>query len=132
MAKFFAHMRFIAGALALAFVVAIAAPAPVSAQGGPTRGHQRAAALATAQGGVIAGQVSIPDKKAAKLIHPAGREWREFRTVTLQWIGGIAILGMLVLLALYYHLARHHADRGMAGRDARFCVSTCSSVSCTG
>jgi formate dehydrogenase subunit gamma len=102
MAKVFANMRLIAGALALAFVVAIAVPAPVSAQNGPTAATSEQQLLQQLQGGVIAGQVSIPDKKAANLIHPAGRDWREFHTVTLRWIGGIAILGMLVLLAAYY------------------------------
>ena len=33
---------------------------------------------------------------------PAGREWREFHTVTLKWIGGIAILGMIALVVLFY------------------------------
>jgi formate dehydrogenase subunit gamma len=54
------------------------------------------------KGGVIAGQVSIPDKKAGNLIHPAGRDWRTFHTVTLKWIGGIAILGILALLVIFY------------------------------
>ena len=33
--------------------------------------------------------------------HPAGREWREFRTVTLKWIGGIAIFSILALLTIF-------------------------------
>ena len=28
------------------------------------------------------------------LLQPAGRDWREFRNVTLRWIGGIAILAV--------------------------------------
>jgi formate dehydrogenase subunit gamma len=36
------------------------------------------------------------------LVHPAGREWRQFHTVTLKWIGGISIIGMLVVLVLFY------------------------------
>ena len=36
------------------------------------------------------------------LEHPAGREWREFHNVTLKWIGGIAIVGMLIVLVLFY------------------------------
>jgi formate dehydrogenase subunit gamma len=102
MAKVFAQMRLIAGALALAFIVAAATPAPVAAQGGPTAATSEQQLLQKLQGGVIAGQVSIPDKKAANLIHPAGREWRAFHTVTLRWIGGLAILGMLAILIVYY------------------------------
>ena len=85
MAKLLAPIRFIAGALALAFLVAIAAPASAQAPVNPT-----AAATSEQQllnqlrdgRGVISGQVSIPDRKAANLIHPAGRDWRTFRTVT--------------------------------------------------
>ncbi len=102
MAKLLSQVRFIAGALALAFIVAVATPAPVSAQGGPTAATSEQQLLQKLQGGVIAGQVSIPDKKAANLIHPAGRDWREFHTVTLRWIGGLAMLGILAVLALYY------------------------------
>ena len=51
---------------------------------------------------VIQGLGTIPDTKSYVLEHPAGRDWREFHTVTLKWIGGIAILGMLALLAIFY------------------------------
>jgi formate dehydrogenase subunit gamma len=102
MAKVFAHMRLIAGALALAFLVAAVTPAPVLAQGGPTAATSEQQLLNNLKGGVIAGDVSIPDKKAANLIHPAGRNWQTFHTTTLRWIGGIAILGMLLVLIVYY------------------------------
>src|SRR5262245_27128475 len=68
----------------------------------------------------IQGTVSIPDTRAATLEQPAGRQWREFRTVALLWIGGIAILGMLAILVIFYLL------RGMvkieAGRSGRTVV----------
>ncbi len=102
MAKIGGRLRLIAGALALAFMVAVATPAPVSAQGGPTAATSEQQLMQQLRGGAISGQVSIPDKKAANLIHPAGRNWREYRTVTLKWIGGIAILGMLALLVIFY------------------------------
>ncbi|HEY1312151.1 MAG TPA: formate dehydrogenase subunit gamma, partial [Pseudolabrys sp.] len=50
----------------------------------------------------IKGLGTIPDTKSYVLEHPAGREWREFHTVTLKWIGGIAILGMIAVLAIFY------------------------------
>jgi formate dehydrogenase subunit gamma len=102
MAKLIATIRFIAGALALAFIIATVTPVPVSAQGGPTAATSEQQLMQQLKGGVIAGQVSIPDKKAGNLIHPAGRDWRSFHTVTLKWIGGIAILGMLALLIIFY------------------------------
>jgi formate dehydrogenase subunit gamma len=102
MAKLLATIRFIAGALALAFMIATVTPAPVAAQGGPTAATSEQQLMQQLKGGVIAGQVSIPDKKAGNLIHPAGREWRTFHTVTLKWIGGIAILGMIALLVIFY------------------------------
>ena len=103
MAKLVTHLRLIAGALALAFMVAMSAP--VSAQQ-PNSVDPNAAAVKEQQLlqqlKVIQGRGTIPDVKSYVLEHPAGREWREFHTVTLKWIGGIAILGMIALVALYY------------------------------
>lgn len=53
------------------------------------------------QGGRVEGRVTIPDQRAASLIQPGGRSWREFHNVTLAWVGGIAVLGMLGLLILF-------------------------------
>ena len=68
----------------------------------------------------IQGRVSIPDQRSGVLEQPAGREWREFRNVTLRWIGGIAILGMLAVLVIFY------LSRGMvrleSGRSGRTIV----------
>ena len=50
----------------------------------------------------IEGRGSIPDKKSYKLEQPAGRDWRHFHEVTLRWIGGIAILGTLAVLIVFY------------------------------
>ena len=118
MAKVFAAMRLIAGALAVAFVVATAIP--VAAQQ-PNSVNPNAAAVQEQQLlqqlKMIEGRGTIPDVKSYVLEHPAGREWREFRTVTLAWIGGIAILGMLALLVIYYlwHGALH-IEGGRSGR----------------
>jgi formate dehydrogenase subunit gamma len=51
---------------------------------------------------IISGRGSIPDAKSYNLEQPAGREWREFHQVTLPWVGGILIVGMVVLLAIFY------------------------------
>ena len=68
----------------------------------------------------IQGRVSIPDQRLGVLEQPAGRDWREFRNVTLRWIGGIAILGMLAVMVIFY------LSRGMvrleSGRSGRTIV----------
>jgi formate dehydrogenase subunit gamma len=118
MANFVARLRAMAGALALAAAVAMVA-APVKAQVNPTADAVKEQQLLNAlkDGGAIQGQVSIPDKKAANLIHPAGREWREFHTVWLKWIGGIAILGMIALLIIFYMWrGTIRIDGGRSGR----------------
>ena len=57
------------------------------------------------QGGKIQGVVTIPDRKASVLEQPRGREWRGFHEGALPWIGGVAILGMILCLAVFF-LAR--------------------------
>src|SRR5450830_654812 len=118
MAKVFAHLRLIAGALALAFVVATAMP--VAAQQ-PNSVNPQASVVKEQQLlqqlKVIEGRGTIPDVKSYVLEHPAGREWREYRTVTLQWIGGIAVLGILAPLTIYY--LWHGTMRIEGGRSGR-------------
>jgi formate dehydrogenase subunit gamma len=99
MAKVFAHMRLIAGALALAFLVAMATPAPVSAQGTTAATSEQ---QLLKQLKAIEGLGTIPDVKSYVLEHPAGRDWQTFHTATLRWIGGIVILGALLLLVIFY------------------------------
>src|SRR5215469_16532070 len=50
----------------------------------------------------IRGLGKIPDTKSYTLEQPAGRDWRHFHEVTLRWIGGIAILGTLAVLVVFY------------------------------
>jgi formate dehydrogenase subunit gamma len=68
----------------------------------------------------VQGRVSIPDQRSGVVIQPEGREWREFRNVVLRWIGGIAIVGMLAVLLIFY------LTRGMvrlaSGRSGRTIV----------
>ena len=65
----------------------------------------------------IRGLGHIPDTKSYTLEQPAGRDWRHFHEVTLRWIGGVAILGMLALLVVFY-LSRGmvRLESGRAGR----------------
>jgi formate dehydrogenase subunit gamma len=118
MAKLVAHLRLIAGALALALMVAMSAP--VSAQQ-PNSVDPNAAAVKEQQLlqqlKSIQGRGTIPDVRSYMLEHPVGRNWQEFHNVTLRWIGGIAILGMLAILLIFY------LSRGMvmikSGRSGR-------------
>ena len=118
MAKLFIQIRFIAGALALAFMVAMAAPVSAQAPINPTTSAVKEQQLLNAlRGGTIDGRVSIPDQKSGTLIQPGGLDWRQWHEVTLRWIGGIAVLGMLAVLVIFY------LSRGMvkieAGRSGR-------------
>ena len=101
MARLFAQLRFIAGALLLAFLIAAAVPATrAAAQNGPTAATSEQQLLQKLQ--TIKGVGTIPDVKSYVLEHPAGRVWQTFHTVYLEWIGGVAILGALVVLILFY------------------------------
>jgi len=51
---------------------------------------------------IIKGRGTIPDVKSYVIEHPAGRDWRQFHNVTLRWIAGVAIFGMLALLIVFY------------------------------
>jgi len=118
------RMRFVIGAVALAFIVACAAP--VSAQQrnpdnsvNPTASSVKEDQLLN-ELNRISGRCTLPDQKACTIEQPAGRDWRHFHQVTLRWIGAISILGMLVLLVVFY------LTRGMvrleAGRSGRVLV----------
>jgi len=120
-AMLLARIPFILGALILACVVAIASvahaqqPASVDPQASAVHEQQL-----LKQESKIQGRGTIPDVKSYTIEQPAGREWRHFHQVTLHWIGGIAIIGMLVLLVAFYLI------RGMvrleAGRSGRTLV----------
>jgi formate dehydrogenase subunit gamma len=98
-----ARFRIAVGALAL-LALAIAAQ-PASAQQ-PTSVDPQASAVKENQllqeFNRISGRCTLPDQKACTIEQPAGRDWRHFHEVTLRWIGGIVILGVLALLIVFY------------------------------
>jgi formate dehydrogenase subunit gamma len=109
MAKLFAQFRFLIGALACVLLVAVATPAAAQQRNpdgsvNPTASSVNEQKLLNAlgSGGTISGRISIPDQRAANLIHPGGRDWRQFHQVTLRWIGALSILGMLAILVAFY------------------------------
>ena len=98
-----AKFRVIVGALTL-LVMAFGAQ-PVSAQQ-PTSVNPQASAVKEEQLfqelNRISGRCTLPDQKACTIEQPAGRDWRHFHEVTLRWIGGIVILGILAVLIIFY------------------------------
>ncbi|MEI7806834.1 MAG: formate dehydrogenase subunit gamma, partial [Hyphomicrobiales bacterium] len=86
MANLFAHIRFMLGALALAFIIAMATPAAAQQ---PSSVNPTASAVKEQQLlqelNRIQGRISIPDARAGVLEQPAGRDWRNFHQVTLRW-----------------------------------------------
>jgi formate dehydrogenase subunit gamma len=54
------------------------------------------------ENGRIQGRISIPDQRESVLEQPIGRQWRVYHEVWLNWFGGVAILGIIALLAVFY------------------------------
>ena len=98
-----AKFRVIVGALTL-LVMALGAQ-HVSAQQ-PTSVNPQASAVKEEQLfrelNRISGRCTIPDQKACTIEQPAGRDWRHFHEVTLRWIGGVVIIGILAVLIVFY------------------------------
>ncbi len=65
----------------------------------------------------VQGTVSIPDPNAGQLIQSQGESWRAWRNGPLSTIGGWAMLGTVILLALFFALrGRIKIDAGASGR----------------
>lgn len=73
-------------------------------------------------GTTLSGRITIPDANARNLIQPQGQAWRDMHQGLMHWIGGIAILGMLAVLAIFYLVrGRIRVERGFSGvRILRF------------
>jgi len=113
-----AKFRVIVGALTL-LVMAFGAQ-PVSAQQ-PTSVNPQASAVKEEQLfqelNRISGRCTLPDQKACTIEQPAGRDWRHFHEVTLRWIGGLVIIGILaVLLVFYLWRGMVRIESGRSGR----------------
>ena len=84
----------------------------------------------------IHGFISIPDAKSANIEQPMGRTWRRYHESWLPWIGGIAILGMLLGLTVFYLVKGSIGSHGEASgqkllrfnvieRGAHWLTATC-------
>src|SRR3981081_2142331 len=91
----------ICAAFALLFVLARPVAAQLSFK--PTAEAVKEDKLLNAlkEGDKITGRISIPDAMASSLIQPAGRDWRDFHRGKLPIIGGVAIIGMFAVLAIF-------------------------------
>src|SRR5436190_17514673 len=109
-------VRAVCAAMALLFVLAHPAAAQLSFKP-PAEAVQEDKLLnALKEGDKISGRITIPDTNAANLIQPAGRDWRDFHRSKLPVIGGIAILGMLALLAIFLMVrGRIRPESGFSG-----------------
>src|SRR5712692_4278702 len=124
MAMLVSRIRFIVGAMALALIVAVAAPAGAQQRNPDNSVNPTASSVKEEQllqeFQRIQGRGTIPDQKACTIEQPAGRDWRHFHQVTLRWIGAISIVGMLAILVVFYLV------RGMvrieSGRSGRVLV----------
>lgn len=126
------HLLGLAAALLLSFAAVSATAQPATGgpsaqgsavrEGAPTQGfnpdkvevHEQdlLSKLRTVQG-----TITIPDGRAATLIQPDGRVWRDYRRGPLLWIAAACVLGMLGLLALFYGIRgriRIEGGRGVA------------------
>ncbi len=104
----------------------------ISATGSPTGGAVPGDALGTTSDAEIwravrqgvTGDVSIPDKKAGVLVQSEGESWRLLRNGPMFEYLGLAMIGTLILLALFFAIrGRVRVEHGMAGvRIKRFSV----------
>lgn len=118
MSKLFASLRVIVGALALAVIVAMSTPVSAQQPNSVTPNADAAKEQQLLQQfKTIQGLGTIPDVKSYVLEQPAGREWRLFHEVYLHWIGGVAIIGIFSLLAIFYlWRGSIHFKGGRSGR----------------
>jgi formate dehydrogenase subunit gamma len=109
-------LRALSAAIVLLFTFALPAAAQLSFK--PTaESVQEDKLLNALKGGdKISGRISIPDTMASSLIQPGGRDWRDFHRSKLPIIGGVAILGMVALLAIFLMVrGRIRVEHGFAG-----------------
>ena len=114
-----ARARFILAAVAVAGLIAFAAPVHAQQPGSPIDPDASVVNEQTLlrQSPRIEGLIDQPDERARVLIQPAGRVWDHFHEVTLHWLGVIILVGTLAGLAAgYFLLGRIRISAGRSGR----------------
>src|SRR5256884_7512174 len=94
-------LKALCAALALLFVMANPAAAQLSFKPTAEAVQEDKLLNALKEGDKITGRITIPDAMASSLIQPAGRDWRDFQRSKLPIIGGVTIIGMVALLAIF-------------------------------
>jgi formate dehydrogenase subunit gamma len=106
--------------VALSLVLGLALMAPsAQAQVNPTQQSVNEGALleALGSGGNVAGRITIPDQNAGYLIKPDNKIWAALQGDTLHQISIWAVIGMVVLLTLFYVIrGKIRVDGGLSGR----------------
>jgi formate dehydrogenase subunit gamma len=119
MTRLTAWLRLMLGAMAVAGVVALAAPAHAQQQSqivDPTASVVNEQTLLR-ELWRIQGNIDQLDPRARVLEQSAGRVWDHFHEVTLLWVGALVILGTLAALAVgYFLLGRLRISAGRSGR----------------
>jgi formate dehydrogenase subunit gamma len=119
MTRLAAWLRFMLGAIALAGLIGLAAPAQAQQQRpivDPDASVVNEQTLLR-QLPRIEGDIDQLDPRARVLIQPAGRVWDHFHEVTLYWTGAVVTLGTLGALAVaYLVLGRIRISAGRSGR----------------
>jgi len=111
------NLRVLSAAILLLFVFAHPAAAQLSFKPTAEAVQEDKLLNALKEGDKISGRISIPDVNAANLIQPAGRDWRDFHRSKLPIIGGVAILGMIALLAIFLMVrGRIRIHQGFSGK----------------
>ena len=106
----------ICAAFALLFVLAQPAAAQLSFKPTAEAVQEDKLLNALKEGDKITGRISIPDTMASSLIQPAGRDWRDFHRGKLPIIGGVAIIGMFAVLAIFLMVrGRVRVEDGFSG-----------------
>src|SRR6202048_1188926 len=121
MAELVSRLRLLLGAVILLTMFAVAPPASAQERNPDDSVNPTASSVKENQLlqelRRIQGRGTIPDARSYTIEQPAGRDWRHFHEVTLRWIGAIAIVGVFVLLVLFYLIrGMVRIDSGRSGR----------------
>ena len=109
-------LRALSAAIVLLFAFAHPAAAQLSFKPTAEAVQEDKLLNALKEGDKITGRITIPDQMASSLIQPAGRDWRDFQRHKLPIIGGVAIIGMLALLAIFLVIrGRIRVEHGFSG-----------------
>jgi formate dehydrogenase subunit gamma len=114
-----ARLRLVLGALAIAGLIAVTAPALAQQSGEMVSPEASVVNEQTLlqQLPRIEGDIDQPNQRERVLIQPAGRVWDHFHQVTLHWFGALLILGTIAgLVAAYFVIGRVRISAGRSGR----------------